>query len=90
MKDFRKISEDDNVAIALRELPPGSNVIVNGSDLRINDVISFGHKFALENIRRGSRVVKYGEVIGEATSDIKPGDHVHTHNLASLRGRRKQ
>ena len=90
MKDFRKISEDDNVAIALRELPPGSKVIVNGSDLRINDLIRFGHKFALENIRRESHVLKYGEVIGEATSDIKPGDHVHTHNLVSLRGRKKQ
>jgi altronate dehydratase small subunit len=90
MKDFRKISEDDNVAIALRELPPGSNVIVNGSDLKINDLIKFGHKFALENIRKGSKVIKYGEVIGEATSDIKLGDHVHIHNLVSLRGRRKQ
>ena len=32
-------------------------------------------------------VVKYGHAIGVATKDIPTGAHVHTHNVASTRGR---
>jgi hypothetical protein len=32
-------------------------------------------------------VVKYGSSIGVATGEILPGAHVHTHNVASARGR---
>jgi altronate dehydratase small subunit len=31
--------------------------------------------------------MKYGEIIGKATTDIKPGQHVHVHNVAGTRGR---
>ena len=42
-----------------------------------------GHKIALADIKKGEKVVKYGYPIGVATQDIKKGDFVHTHNLAS-------
>ena len=35
------------------------------------------------SIRAGEKVLKYGAVIGTATSDIGRGEHVHTHNLES-------
>ena len=47
----------------------------------------FGHKFSLSKIEANSPVTKYGEVIGIATVTIKPGDYVHIHNIASMRGR---
>jgi altronate dehydratase small subunit len=31
--------------------------------------------------------MKYGSVIGTAIADIEAGSHVHTHNVASTRGR---
>ena len=40
-----------------------------------------GHKYALRDISRGENIIKYGNPIGYATSDIKKGDHVHTHNV---------
>jgi altronate hydrolase len=43
--------------------------------------ITNGHKYARCDIAKGSDVIKYGEAIGYATSDIKKGEHVHTHNL---------
>jgi altronate dehydratase small subunit len=46
-----------------------------------------GHKIALSLIRLGEQVMKYGSTIGTATCDIQPGAHVHTHNVASGRGR---
>lgn len=32
-------------------------------------------------------VIKYGEIIGKASVEIRKGQHVHVHNLESLRGR---
>ena len=58
----------------------------NGT-VTVTEPISFGHKFALRTIKKGEPVVKYGEVIGLATKDIEPGQHVHVHNLESCRGR---
>jgi len=89
------IDPKDNVAVALRDLAPGTEVRVSirGRIRRISvlDRIPVDHKLAIARIRRGAAVVKYGEPIGEATTTIRPGSHVHIHNLQSRRVRpRKQ
>jgi altronate dehydratase small subunit len=53
------------------------------------EAIPFGHKVAIVAIRQGETVVKYGASIGRATADIAPGEHVHVHNLRSVRGAAK-
>lgn len=63
-------------------------VIINSKDnvgvnLTGNQDIPAGHKFALKDIKKGETVIKYGQVIGRATCDIKTGDWVHTHNVKS-------
>lgn len=50
------------------------NVEVNPKD---------GHKYAVCHISKGENIIKYGQPIGHATEDIAPGDHVHSHNLAT-------
>ncbi|WP_290596393.1 MULTISPECIES: UxaA family hydrolase [unclassified Archaeoglobus] len=79
----------DNVAVALEDLKPGDKIKVNrnGAELEIEvkQEIPFGHKVALERIQRGGEVIKYGETIGVATEDIAEGEHVHIHNLRSLK-----
>ncbi len=42
-----------------------------------------GHKYAREDIASGTDIIKYGQSIGHATVDIKKGEHVHTHNMAT-------
>lgn len=42
-----------------------------------------GHKKALCDIKNGENIIKYGFPIGHATADIKKGEHVHSHNLAT-------
>ena len=42
-----------------------------------------GHKYAIRPIAPGENVIKYGMPIGHAKVQIAPGEHVHTHNLAS-------
>ena len=43
-----------------------------------------GHKIALRDIKAGEPIIKYGFPIGEATSDIPAGYHVHTSNTHTL------
>lgn len=45
-----------------------------------------GHKKALCDISEGTDVIKYGFPIGYATTDIKSGDHVHSHNMKTKLG----
>lgn len=81
----------DNVATALADLAQGDSVDLEIDkkpiSIRLVNPIQFGHKFSLMDIKSGSPILKYGEVIGEATKDIKAGEHVHVHNVASTRGR---
>ena len=65
-----------------------NKVIINEKDnigvcLTACGEIPAGHKYALEDIKKGEKVIKYGEVIGRAKEDIKKGDWVHTHNVKS-------
>jgi (2R)-sulfolactate sulfo-lyase subunit alpha len=47
--------------------------------------VPIGHKIALTDIKRGDTVLKYGQDVGKAVSDIAKGDHVHVHNLKTKR-----
>jgi SAF domain-containing protein len=81
------ISAQDNVATALEPLEPGSTVRVGDLTITVTDRIPRGHKLALRAIATGEPVVKYGSPIGTASAAIAVGAHVHTHNVASTRGR---
>lgn len=87
MKSLLVISARDNVATALEALEPGRVIDVRGSRMTVLDPIPRGHKVALASIGTGEEVIKYGSPIGRATTDIAAGAHVHTHNVASSRGR---
>ena len=45
--------------------------------------ISDGYKYAVRDIAKGENIIKYGWPIGHATADIKAGQHVHSHNMAT-------
>ena len=81
------ISASDNVATALQMLEPGQALDLAGRRLVVRDRIPPGHKVAIEAIAAGEPVLKYGSAIGTAAADIPVGAHVHTHNVASARGR---
>jgi hypothetical protein len=87
MKAVLIISERDNVATALERLDPGRRIEVETMTLIAIEPIAAGHKIALRPIAAGDAVFKYGSPIGLAIIDIPAGAHVHTHNVASSRGR---
>ena len=79
------LNERDNVAVAVHALRSGEEVEVRGRRLAVVDDIPFGHKLAVAEIGTGEGVIKYGELIGRATSPIGSGRHVHVHNVVSGR-----
>jgi altronate dehydratase len=87
MKPALVVSARDNVATALEPLEAGRAIRLDESGVTVIEPIPRGHKLALHPIRAGEAVVKYGSAIGTASVDIAAGAHVHTHNVASTRGR---
>jgi len=84
-----RLNSNDNVAIALEDLEPGKVIFfqheVGSLEIEIRDTIPFAHKVAIKNINMGCNVIKYGEIIGCATENIKIGQWVHTHNIHNQR-----
>jgi len=73
----------DGVGIALADLAPGEVMLLGEARVGLRQAIPKGHKFALQPHAPGEVVRRYGEAIGRATAGIAPGEHVHTHNLAT-------
>jgi altronate dehydratase len=69
----------DNVAIALADLAAGASPA--GLDASLAGPVPRGHKVATRDIRAGEAVIRYGQIIGQATDSIAAGTHVHSHNL---------
>ena len=76
-----RITDRDNVAVALESLPQGSVLEIDGITLTTGSNIPAGHKVALFDIKEGESVVKYGYPIGYAKCEIRKGDWVHTINV---------
>lgn len=85
------IAAQDNVGTVVgNEAPAGASVPLIGAisgSIELQSPIPHGHKVALKQLPNGSDVVKYGVVIGRLVRPVAAGEHVHTHNLESLRGR---
>jgi altronate hydrolase len=71
----------DDVAIAKEMLAPGTELSVPSGTVPVQQAIPPGHKIALRRVGQGSPVRRYGQIIGFASREIAPGEHVHTHNL---------
>lgn len=81
------VNEKDNLVTCLKDIKKGETVTLDGASYTANADIPKFHKMATATIKKGEYCYKYGEIIGEALEDLKPGDYVHVHNLASTRGR---
>ena len=81
----------DDVGVAVRDVKSGEQLegIYQKSPRAVTltalQDIPLGHKIALVDRNAGEQILKYGEVIGAATEPIKVGQHVHVHNIKSVR-----
>ena len=85
------LSGRDNVASVLANVAPGTDVVIRpgpaNTTVKAAEAIPFGFKMAVTGIAKGTHVIKYGETIGMASRDIRPGELVHIHNIEGTRGR---
>ncbi len=75
-----RLHPEDDVVIARVEISTGT--LVTKEDVRAIVTIPAGHKIAVRSIAKGKPAHRYNQIIGFATRDIQPGEHVHVHNLA--------
>jgi altronate hydrolase len=71
-----RLNPSDNVIVAVDTVDTGAAPAGITAAARIPR----GHKMATAAIAKGQPVLKFGQIIGFATADIAPGEHVHTHN----------
>src|SRR5512137_2187671 len=76
---FIRIHPADDVVIARVQLLGGTRLEAEG--VTVSGLIPPGHKVAVRAIAAGQPVRRYNQVIGFASRDIAPGEHVHLHNL---------
>ena len=76
-----RLSPADNIAVCINDVETGQ-VVTEG--ISAIEPIPTGHKVALKSIEVGEPVLKYGVVIGQATTTIREGGHVHRHNLGLI------
>ena len=82
----------DNVGVVVVEkISAGQNVSgwIMETDktitIKVLSDIPLGHKIALNEIKNEDTILKYGNDIGRAISDIPKGGYVHVHNLKTKR-----
>ena len=79
MNNLIVLNGNDNVGVSQFIIPEKTKI--EGHDISTLDPIPFGHKVCLKEIKKGDPIIKYDQIIGFALNDIKPGEHVHSHNL---------
>lgn len=75
---YVKIGDKDNVAIAIKDLPKGTDC---GNGVVTIDDIPQAHKLALVDIPKGKEVIRYNVVLGYAKNDIKKGEWINEFKL---------
>jgi altronate hydrolase len=78
-----RLNPADDVVIARVELAAGTTLVKEGN-VAVAARVPAGHKIAVREVKAGQPVRRYNQIIGFATKDIRPGEHVHVHNLGMV------
>jgi altronate hydrolase len=77
-----QLNPKDNVAMCIEEIKKGDTIFLAGNISFVAETdIPFAHKTALTDIQADDDITKYGYSIGKATTAIKKGEWIHTHNI---------
>jgi (2R)-sulfolactate sulfo-lyase subunit alpha len=82
---------DDDVGVAVEDLKKGSKIGVvtlegkAAGAIKLVSNVPLGHKVAMRDMAKEKPVIKYGRPVGKAVASIAKGEHVHVHNVKTLR-----
>ena len=82
----------DNVGVVVIEkITPNQDCncwIMESDDstkIQSKNEILLGHKIAMADLDEGDTIIKYGHDIGKVVKAIKKGEHVHVHNVKTIK-----
>lgn len=81
MNTYIRINPADNVAVAIHPLPRGEKLQVGDKEITTLNEIPAGHKVALQDLKAGDHIIKYGSPIGHAREAIAAGAWVSEKNI---------
>ncbi|WP_142683630.1 UxaA family hydrolase [Chitinophaga polysaccharea] len=81
MNAYLQIHPDDNVLVALQDIPVGTDISFNGHNIQLQQNISAKHKFLINDILEGDPITMYGVLVGKASKNIAKGESITTENV---------
>jgi altronate hydrolase len=78
---FLQIHPQDNVLVALTDLPAGMLISFNGTSISLPQNVSAKHKFTLHPLAVDDEIKMYGVLVGKATQSIPAGGVITTQNV---------
>ncbi len=76
-----KLDPRDNVLVALTTLRKGEQVPFSGDAYTLLSDIPAKHKFVIQDLAAGDRIIMYGGLVGTTTEAIRRGDLLSTRNI---------
>ena len=80
--------EKDNVAVVVIDKTKKNQecsawIMENDKTVKVTSIneVPLGHKVALQDLKTGDTIIKYGHDIGKVVKEIIKGDHVDVHNV---------
>src|SRR5690606_15016741 len=80
-QSFLQIHPDDNVLVALRNLPEGTAIDFRGERFALVGGVKAKHKFTIEPLAVGADVRMYGVLVGKTNTALARGETLTTENI---------
>ena len=78
-----RINPADTVIVCLQPMHQGETIEVDHQQITLLEDVPVGHKVLIRDTKKGEDIIKYGYPIGHACHDLKAGQWVNEHNLAT-------
>ena len=78
---YLQIHPEDNVLVALRDLPKGFVVDFDQTQFALQTSVAAKHKFTISQLTTNSEVYMYGVLVGKMNFDVPIGTLLTTENL---------
>ena len=75
-----KIHPEDNVLVALQNLAKGEVIQYGDEEYILKEDIGAKHKFFINDMRVGDKIIMYGVLVGKIQFDVPKGSRMSTEN----------
>jgi len=75
-----KVHKGDNVLVALQDLVKGERIAYDKEEYLLTENIPAKHKFFLQDMNAGEKIIMYGVLVGKTQVNVKRGSRMSTEN----------